>query len=309
MVNQTIIAPTLSELCIDVLHAFSKLLETLEQLHYNVCILDKNLPCVFESLSPIFTINTNNDREKAYSFISQLEYLAAQEPREILIGCGLVASSQATLDMIEKLNLSKIDFKEKILMLRNLDNYSFKKNSELNLAIEKILESRDPEFAAKMRRMGLSRLHLKQCYRQIPYYTERPSKISWTWAHTRSIKKISVAQARELLIKLGQDSGIMTQLSKLDTIAADEKLAIIQELAPHLRANLVFKTGDVTDRVMVKGPVPIFYLHSVANPQLPQYKPPKTDRDKNPERGQRSDVKICQEPFLPAIHAHRYIIE
>src|SRR5581483_10333946 len=95
---------------------------------------------------------------------------------------------------------------------------------------------------------------------KIPYFMLRPNKVSWTWANTRSIKRISIDDAQQMLLKQTHDAGLERQLKLLQGLDPKEKLAIIQELAPHLRANIVLPSEHENKRVMVKGPIPIFYL-------------------------------------------------
>jgi len=164
--------------------------------------------------------------------------------------------------------------------------------------------------AHNLHRIGLSRLHLKQCYRLIPYFEKRPDKITWTWANTRSIKRITVLEADALLLKQGEDNRIAWQRQKLAQLSQDEPLAVVQELAPHLRANVVFRDNEkaTPTRKMIKGPVPIFYAeHNCLQPNLlPCFRPPKEKKAKDKDRLTRNDMKLEPNLFLPAIRAHRY---
>ena len=240
------------------------------------------------------------DRARAYAIISALEYHDEQAPKEILICPGIIAASDHTLTMIEALNDAKDQFKQTMLMLKQA---KIKLNTaEFKHAFEETLSKRTAPTTQALKRTGLQRLHLKQCYRRIPILPEAPKKVSWTWAHTRAIRKINKISARQLLEKKGQDPGILQQLNKLEYLSHDEPIAIIQELAPHLRANIVFHNQE---RMMIKGPVPIFFPGNAA--QMPYFKPPPEKKLKDKNRGVRTDLQIDPESFLPAIHAHRYL--
>src|SRR5690606_30317550 len=128
--------------------------------------------------------------------------------------------------------------------------------------------------------------------------------------NTRSIKKINRHQAEQLLLKKGQDYGIQLQLEKLYRLPANSTLAIIQELAPHLRANIVFHqdTHHDNERMMIKGPVPILYPQNETYP-VPLYTKPSLKKTKDSERITRNDMKIDPEPYLPALRAHRYLTD
>lgn len=241
-------------------------------------------------------------REKVIEVIHQVYYAPGQLPREITVCAGLVGASADTLALAERVNQLKIHFKQRVLALK--ENKSFTRQPEATAQFSEIL-MRFPTTATALRNIGLARLHLKQCYRQIPLLPHAPSKISWTWAHTRSIKKISRDMALQLLHKRGDDIGIQLQIQKLSTLSPHEPLAIVQELAPHLRANVVFERSDGVTRCMIKGPVPIFFPADPATP-LPQFCAPVPRKEKNQHRSTRSDVKLDPIVFLPAIRAHRY---
>lgn len=296
----------ITELCIDVINSFQVLQSNIQTVTEHVCILDRDLPAWFQAPPSLTMAPQATTRQQACALIQQLEYLNTQQPREILVGAGIIAASNETILALQELNIAKNLFKQAILKFKAAKIAN--SHDLLTQNFETILTQRDPALAGDLRRMGLSRIHLKQCYRKIPYYLIRPHKISWTWANTRSIKKISVKTAETMLHKHTQDIGIERQIKLLQTLDPDEPLAIIQDLAPHLRANLVLPHGCDTKRTMVKGPVPIFYL-SEANQPLPEFTPPGIKRGKDQKRLIRSDVKINPEPFLPAIRAHRYYEE
>jgi hypothetical protein len=278
----------ITELCIDVIDSFRQLREALASLVEHVCLLDKDLPAWFNATPQLMVTKCGSPRQLACNLISQLEYLDGQQPREILVGAGIIAASVETIEALKNLNQAKDQFKNSMLKLKAANISS---NHEL--------------LVNPLSRMGLSRLHLKQCYRKLPYLLQRPTKVSWTWANTRSIKKISVQEAEQLLRSHIIDDGIERQLRLLQGLAHSEKLAIIQDLAPHLRANIVMQHGNDVKRLMVKGPVPIFYL-ATEKLGLPEFTPPGIKHGKDKDRVIRKDVKINPEPFLPAIRAHRY---
>jgi hypothetical protein len=292
-----------AELCINVINSFQELKDNIIVVYEHICILDRNLPAWFQAPPSMHLASQNSLRENAFALIAQLEYLDSQLPREILVGAGIIAASSETILVLQNLNAAKQKFKHAILQLKAAKvptNYDL-----LVQNFERMLSSRDQHLALNLKRMGLARLHLKQCYRKIPYFMLRPNKISWTWANTRSIKRISIKEAEQLLTKHTRDAGIERQIKLLQGLSPNEPLAIVQDLAPHLRANIVLPDGNDTKRVMVKGPVPIFYLMGEEQ-ALPDFIPPGQKRGRDKERVVRKDVKINPEPFLPAIRAHRY---
>ncbi|MFO1257295.1 MAG: DNA replication terminus site-binding family protein [Gammaproteobacteria bacterium] len=287
-----------SERYIDVIEAYEKLQACLQNLKH--CLLADSSLMAWLQDGPSSYFSQLSHRERAYAVLSALEYEDTQAPKEIIICAGIIASSYETLRMVEALNEAKHHFKRMVLMLK-------KEKLKLNdktfvTALESTLSKREGGTSTALKKMGLARLHLKQCYRSIPVLTEAPLKITWTWAHTRSIRKISKEQAKALLSKRAQDMGIEYQLRNLESLSHLEPLALVQELAPHLRANILFTDQK---RLMIKGPIPIFYPATTSI--SPIFKPPTQKKAKNKDRMIRADLQIDPEPFLPAIHAHRYL--
>lgn len=293
----------ITELCIDVINSFKTLKSSIQTACDHICMVDQKLPAWFQPPSSLPMLIESNTRQQACTLIKQLEYLDNQQPREILVGAGLIAASIETIEALEALNIAKNKFKQAMLKLKAANIAT--SHELLANNFEQMLPQRPSNIAANLNRMGMARVHLKQCYRKIPYFLKRPNKVSWTWANTRSIKKISVHEAAELLNKHTRDAGIERQIRLLQGMDQNEKLAIIQDLAPHLRANIVLPDGNGTKRLMVKGPVPLFFLVS-DDYTLPEFTPPGIKRGRDKDRVIRKDVKINPEPFLPAIRAHRY---
>ncbi len=274
-----------SLLRIEVLDAFVLLTSAIS----NLCGAIMNEPAL---MAWTYNLNENRSsptpfagREQTCLILSQLHYHDNQAPREIMLCPGFIGASPSTIKLAIEVNECKERFKKAVLALKAdkpyLQNQHFKQT-------------------------GLSRLHLKQCYRKIPILNQAPQKISWTWAHTRSIKKISINKAQELLLKRGNDAGIEIQLAKLNALSPQEPLAIVQELAPHLRANLVFVENNNISRKMIKGPIPLFFPCD-ENTMLPEFTPPSEKCEKDKNRLKRSDEKLDMTAYLPAIRAHRYL--
>ncbi len=287
----------------DILDKFSCLNSYLIELNQCISIFDKNYPAWL--LPPkIMKFETSDHRIIASKFFQQIEFLNVQKPKEILIAPGIFACSKKTYNLIHKINEAKDNFKEAIIKFKK-ENLKIA-DADFTEQFEKLLKERPSSVATNLKKMGLARLHLKQCYRKIPILNSRPKKVSWTWANTRSIKKIDIETARKMLLKHKQDEGILHQLNKLSMLDPSEKLAIVQELAPHLRANIVTTSADETNRFMLKGTVPIFYLNEECLP-LPAYHPPSEKKGKDTNRQVRNDIKLDPVPFLPAIRAHKYL--
>ncbi len=291
-----------SELRIELLQAFDELTNALTLL-CTAILGEPHLIAWLHDTDSQTVQSLPQAREKTCHILTQLQYHNLQAPREIILCPGFIGASPSTLKLATQVNECKDRFKKTVLALKadklitHHPELTEKINSMMrNLSLSKTLHS-----------SGLSRLHLKQCYRKIPILLAAPQKISWTWAHTRSIRKISISKAQELLIKKGNDAGIEIQLAKLGMLAPNESLAIVQELAPHLRANLVYNQNAQVTRAMIKGPIPIFFP-SDENTPYPQFTPPSEKCDKDKNRSKRSDEKLDPDVYLPAIRAHRYLV-
>ncbi|HRE31841.1 MAG TPA: hypothetical protein PLD88_07705, partial [Candidatus Berkiella sp.] len=257
---------------------------------------------VHEEVENPFYLGDLSARDKTIALFKQIQYLDRQAPREIIVLPGFIGASSETLMTVNEVNLAKEQFKKSILALK-----AAKINPQANgfsEQIDTLLNDRPLPFSAAMHKMGLARLHLKQCYRKIPILKAAPQKISWTWAHTKAIKRISLSQAQAMLLKKGEDNGIQLQLQKLHALPQNEQLAIVQELAPHLRANIVLQ-GETATRMMIKGPVPIFFPCESQTP-YPAFKIPQKKSLRDQNRSIRNDVRLNPVPYLPAIRAHRY---
>lgn len=284
-----------------VITAFQTLCEALQTAKQAIQA-DEGLPCWMQPLEAPF-LRHEHARTQSVRLLQQLEYLEGQQGREILLGVGLFASSAHTLKTLTALNQLKIQFKYAI---QNLKCQAINTDEDaLYHAFQALLsQNRHTETDLTLTRTGLARLHLKQCYRQIPILETRPLKVTWIWANTRSIKRISKKQAITLLEKKGEDSGIQAQIAKAAALPENTAIAIVQNLAPHLRTNVVLPDAESSTRCMLKGSLPLFYLHEEGN-ALPDIVAPKPTR-KHKNRPARADVKINPEVFLPAIRGHLY---
>jgi len=277
--------------------------QTLQQSLYNLAATlyqDSKLPIWLSDSSP-----SESTRQNVYHIINQLEYTDAQAPRSTVQQPGLVGASNETLAAVQQVNIAKDEFKTTMQLLKN-DKKLFL-DHVLQQSLDDLLQRRHANSQTGLHRSGLSRLHLKQCYRHIPVLNLAPEKVSWTWAHTRAIKRITIAQAEAALLKKHDLPGIQLQLKKLRDLPRNEPLAIVQQLAPHIRANIVTKLDNgMRQRHMIPGALPIFYPAAI-NSILPSVGAAGAKVGKNPLRLNRCDQKLDTEVFLPALRAYRYI--
>ena len=239
-------------------------------------------------------------RTKAIQLYRALWYQDSQDGRATLTCPGIVGASAATLAAAQACHAAKAQFKAAVLALKPLDRVQTRDAMA-------DLHRRWESVATAMRRMGATRLNLKQAYRQAPLLESRPLKIGFTWSRQgRVIQRTSVAVARRLLEQRVTTPAIEQELRQLATLPPEEILARVRGVCPHLRANIVFPPNAAGDTVrrLIQAPLPILTPLRPGEP-LPDFVAVAPFPPLQP-RLRRADVRIEDEPFLPSIHVHRY---
>jgi hypothetical protein len=215
-------------------------------------------------------------------------------------------ANEEAIDLAIKINQAKDDFKALVQTVQKSDK-------DLWLSQKAQLNSRHQNLRNQLYYTGLGRIHLKQLYRHIPILQQRPEKIGFTWySNGRSIKKLSISQAQDKLLAMGEEKAhIQQQLQKLNTLPEHETLAQIQTQVPVVRANLVFKLlndkGHVeTLRKAMNVSLPLL-VPEEDNPALPSFNQIDEQPPQQRTRIARCDFKICEEVFLPSLRVHRYL--
>lgn len=226
-------------------------------------------------------------RELACQVMSQMEYLPGQDGRETLVCPGVIVANPPILAMIHDLNARKDVFQEKCKAL--------KEATQDRDAVRKLLNSN-----------GMMHLNINHLYRHIPVVDVCPKKVSFTWASTRSLTRISRDEAVRRLLERGEhDSGILRQIDAAKSLPKDEPLVIIQHLKPQTKANITwYRTDEGLTRRLMNCPTPLFVPND-AKKGLPNCLPPRETQ----QRKQRKDVRIETFAFLPAIRCYRYLPE
>lgn len=233
-------------------------------------------------------------------------YQDGQDGRTTRPYIGMVAADQPLLDAVQQVNQRKTTLAELIKQLRQHSPATMKE-------IKATLPFRHPALHAHLKGAGLTRLHLKQCWRHVPMAPAPLSRVRFAWyASGRSITRISVEEAeRQLTTFDTQAPHIALQLKRLAALPSSEMLAQIQPQAPLMRANLFFAEplDDGRQRQALNVALPLFvpaqYLEGrllLPHRNQPPEQPP-TER----QRLKRSDAQIDDEAWLPSIRVHRYV--
>ena len=237
-------------------------------------------------------------RHKALDLYCALWYVDGQDGRDTLSCPGVLGASTKAIRAALECNQAKDQFKAAILALKRLA-----KPQALVLLDE--LQQRQADVAWSLRRIGAARLNLKQAYRHIPTLSECPHKIGFTWSRQgRTIQRTTVEQARELLERRANNDVQQGELRKLAEVPEEEMLARVRSVCPHVRANLLFKRDQHSERRLIQAPLPILVPLAAGQP-LPEFVATGTEPS-GQQRQPRSDVRIEEQAFLPSIRVHRY---
>ena len=210
---------------------------------------------------------------------------------------GLIGIAPAIIPLINQVNESKQAFQKTIQSFPQALGHP-----------SEILHKRSNQLANSLERAGLARLHLKQCYRQIPVLQHTPIKIGLNWYTSgRSIKKLTIKDAEKKLLKM--DDGkphIQMQLDALARLQPNEYLAQLQEQVPVMRANIIWQENGEKRRKARNCPLPLFFPLP-DNAAFPEHNKPPVEAPNIRQRQLRSDILIEPDVYLPSLRAHRYI--
>jgi hypothetical protein len=248
----------------------------------------------------------SDSKDELIRLIKTIEYTDDLEPRGTIKQIGAVGCSEDTLVAVKGLNSAKNQFKSAIQSLKNAN-----KNVKTKILMQKLDNFFEKELSewsklvkGAIKRTGYSRLNLKHCYRNIHLVEYHPKRITWGWnKKARSLKKITIAQAQQMLLEKGGDIGIDVQLKKLARLSSGTPLAVVQDLAALLNVNIIPYSEDEYVIKTVRTALPIFYLIDPLRPRVIVKPPQKAASEKAEER---VDKIIESEVFLPAIRAHLY---
>jgi hypothetical protein len=237
--------------------------------------------------------------EQAASLYADIWYLDDQDGRTTRSQHGLIGANAELVSCAIELNTAKARFQKLAI------EYRLSQSSEL----QQSLHHRTEKLAELLHRHGASRLHLKQCYRQIPVIETRPIKVGFSWYTSgRSIRKLTPQQAEERLLKMDtSQSHIQLQLQAVGNLRPGDMLAQIQTQVPVIRANMLWKQEEQILRKARNTSLPIIVALDDENPSLPEYNEPPLIPPEARSRLERSDLKIDPQPFLPSLRAHRYL--
>lgn len=218
-----------------------------------------------------------------------------QKSKTVLVCPGFIAADPPLYDTICALNNAKKVFQNHMVTLRKdllqieestLDNQFGNPSHERPRIIHNFLQ-----------KIQLEHLHFKHVYRCFPILETTPSQLSWTWAHTQSIKRLTHEQALDLLEKRNKNDRFSCEINMIKNLDKEKILTLRQKLKAHLRINVTYENKK---RSMLKGTIPVVFPNGEQLPRIKPAKPPEMQK----ERARRRDKKASEEPLVGAIRLY-----
>ncbi|WNL40569.1 DNA replication terminus site-binding protein [Halomonas sp. PAMB 3264] len=258
---------------------------------------------LFEAQPPLsWRLETNAEGPHWFrQALMDMWHVEGQDGRETRNYIAVVAADEPLLLAVEEVNRKKDAIGELIGRIKALSPHALSEAKSR-------LPARHPHVDDMLRKSGMARLHLKQCWRHVPIAPAPVARVRLAWYTSgRSIKKLSVRDAEKKLLQLDTDAPhIRIQLQKLAGIPSSETLAQVQAQAPLMRANLFFiePLEDGHTRRAHNIAMPLIVPNVEA--RLPHIKAPNSQAPTERTRAKRRDEKLESDPFLPSLRIYRY---
>jgi len=245
---------------------------------------------------PVYMVDRKLNESSHFAALAlrDIDHMGDQDGRTSQSHPGLVGACEETLQWIAQINFHKRHARSVYQSLRAQLSQQYRPPR---------LES---ELRLRLTHLGYPRLNLKKLERETRILPAIPDHVGWFWAHTAKTKRLNQSQAEQLLRKYGDDFAITQQLEWLHSLPDGEMLAQVRPPAWHLRANISFRREPENQRYQLPACLPFFFPAHPGS-RLPAISlttaHPPTDTARPPRGGR----KLQEQPFLPAIHAHRYL--
>lgn len=266
----------------DIISSFELFLKALDKLCEHVLNDLKQYPVWIDNGHGQFI----HSRKQAVSAIKHISPHINLSPTETFVCPGVMGGTIKTFALIDKLNKSKDDFKQKVLKYNDICKRNTTRPVREILAIA-----------------GYGGVKLIQVYRHITYVEFHPRRIAWSKSKNATYKRISITAARNMLLKAGKGKHIDMQLSKLGLLKSHQNLVIFRQTRDYWGVNIAtFKNqyGHSKNYRLRNESLPLFYLH---DKKLPE---PIVCFSNIGKVRKRSDKKIEDMSFLKSIKAYRY---
>ena len=251
----------------------------------------------------LYNRDTAQARTALVEIVGQIFFEDDQPPRSSVTLPGIVGASQASLQSARQLNAAKDQLQE---VLRTLDSHGVRGT---NPATGRVRQQRLSDLV--LAKHGLARLHRMQTYRHLRIIDKAPDKVGMTWAHTRRVKKTTVAAVNKELERMHKRGGaqaplIESDMVKLGYLTADTHLALVDKQPLHARANLAWRTSEGEwRRKQMTVALPLLYPAKVGAP-LPALRP-LDEPDDEIMRERSQGRRLEDSPYLNTLAVYRYL--
>jgi len=253
------------------------------------------------STPPTWHLEGTSDPHWLRNALLDMWHQQDQDGRETRNYIALIAADEPLMDAFNAVNTVKSTIRA---LLQRIKQSQPSGLSE----VKRRLPQRHPGVDSVLRQGGMARLHLKQCWRQLPIADAPVARVRLAWYSSgRSIKRITVQQAEQKLLQLDSDAPhVRIQIRKLAGIPRSEPLAQVQNQAPLMRANLFYteplEDGHTRRALNIAMPL-IVPAHEG---RLPHIKAPPSEPPAHRTRAKRRDEKLESDVFLPSLRVYRY---
>lgn len=254
-------------------------------------------------------------RAMARQVIRMLEFEKDQAPNTTVTAPGLLAISEETRELVQEVNAAKDVLRQAVKQMEGITV-----TEEVPTRVQK--PDGEEEWRPVVRTVPLSIYHVRvtmkrphfhflQAWRRVPLldlYPVPPARVGFSWTHTAKVYRITVAEARTRLERLGTDPNIRRQIYLLDQMPPEEPLALVKALPEHVRANVAWRLPGQKSpaRKPYRASLPLLYVADKDAPPPIIARPRRYEFDYRPRR---LDAKIEERPYLESIHVHRYLPE
>ncbi len=252
------------------------------------------------SLDPRFA--NQHPVEAVCNAFATIDYGMEDEVQASVTCVGVVCAAPATIDQAEQLNAAKENLRAVCAPLQKHRVRMRVRNAEGEEAVRMTTLVR-----VILRNIGRSHLNLTAAYRHLPILGAQPTRIAYTRALTRRVRRMT----REALLDRLQFSdkpGAAEDRARLRA-ATDAHLALVDPHVPNVRANVWYQSRDSRNRdcVQLSAELPLLY-RAGRRPALPEITFPDAADWARVADGPRRPraTKLEPEPFLSTLPVFRY---
>lgn len=239
------------------------------------------------------------DRESAISALVRLKQL---DTNESIPYAGIMCVSPQNLAAVAAVNSAKDQFFESVQTIREQASVKRTRIEKLVANVLPIETERTESLDIALRCNSLGKLDLTRAFAQIRVLPARTESISFTWAMSHTAIK-TVEHKDVMTMAKHLDEGTQELVAQLVArLQPGEVLVQVRDIAPNLRANLVYDTPDGYKRKAVT----ISGICISQESKLPARRLWRDRPQKQEQRLNRLDSTIEPVPYISILRLHLY---